>query len=110
CKQSANPNDPPCPFQIFGDVTVQRQNEGSIACSSRNPRTCLASGNDYRLIGLPTGPDGRVTADAWLGLFWTRTGGATWRSTLLPGWKTDDPNIVDNTPQGLNAAIRKNQA
>ncbi len=32
---------------------IQRQNEGSMACSSRNPQTCLAAGNDYRLVGLP---------------------------------------------------------
>jgi hypothetical protein len=44
--------DATCPFQVFGDVSIQRQNEGSMACSSRNPLTCLAAGNDYRLIDL----------------------------------------------------------
>src|SRR5688572_27089432 len=29
--------DPDCPFQVFGDISIQRQNEGSMACSSRNP-------------------------------------------------------------------------
>ena len=31
CSQS---QDDECPFQIFGDVSIQRQNEGSMACSS----------------------------------------------------------------------------
>ena len=99
--------DPGCPFQVFGDVTIQRQNEGSMACSSRNPQTCLAAGNDYRLVGLPRlddpNADGKVTADAWLGIFWSRNGGQAWRSTLLPGWKTDDPAVKDTTPEGAPA-------
>ena len=99
--------DPSCPFQVFGDVTIQRQNEGSMACSSRNPQTCMAAGNDYRLVGLPRLDDpnaaGKVTADAWLGIFWSRNGGQAWRSTLLPGWKTDDPNVKDTTPEGAPA-------
>jgi HYR domain len=97
--------DPGCPFQVFGDVTIQRQNEGSMACSSRNPQTCLAAGNDYRLVGLPSvsDGDGKVTADAWLGIFWSRNGGQAWRSTLLPGWKTDDPAVKDTSPEGAPA-------
>jgi HYR domain-containing protein len=107
CTKATDSN---CPFQIYGDATVQRQNEGSIACSSRNPRTCLAAGNDYRLIGVPAGPDGKVTADAWLGLYWTRTAGATWRSTLLPGWTTSDTSFSDDTSSGLSTPIRGFQA
>jgi hypothetical protein len=94
---------PDCPFQVFGDVTIQRQNEGSMACSSRNPQTCMAAGNDYRLVGLPGVNDGKVTADAWLGIFWSRNGGQAWRSTLLPGWKTDDANVKDESPEGAPA-------
>ena len=97
--------DPGCPFQVFGDITIQRQNEGSMACSSRNPQTCLAAGNDYRLVGLPSviDGDGKVTADAWLGIFWSRNGGQAWRSTLLPGWKTDHPSVKDMTAEGAPA-------
>ena len=97
CRQE---DDPSCPFQVFGDVSIQRQNEGSMACSSRNPQTCLAAGNDYRLINVRGDNDGKVTADAWLGLYWSRNGGQAWRSTLLPGWKTSDPTFKDTTPQG----------
>jgi len=97
CSQA---QDPGCPFQVFGDVSIQRQNEGSMACSSRNPLNCLAAGNDYRLINVPGVSDGKVTADAWLGVYWSRNGGKDWRSTLLPGWKTANASFKDTTPQG----------
>ena len=76
-------------FQVLGDPYLQRQNEPSIACSSRNPVNCLAAANDYRLVGTKGVADGKVTGDAWLGIFWTRDEGATWRSTLLPGFRQD---------------------
>jgi hypothetical protein len=95
--------DPTCPAQVFGDVPMQRQNELSMACSSRNPQTCLAAGNDYRLIDLPGVDDGKVTADAWMGIYWSRNAGQTWRSSLLPGWKTSDPLFKDTTPEGSPA-------
>ena len=98
-----SPQDPSCRAQVFGDVSMQRQNELSMACSSRNPQTCLAAGNDYRLIGLPGVDDGKVTADAWMGIFWTRNAGQSWRSSLLPGWKTSDPLFKDTTPEGAPA-------
>jgi hypothetical protein len=105
CRRDGAGGDPDCPFQVFGDVTIQRQNEGSMACSSRNPQTCLAAGNDYRLVDLPSpiGAERKVTADAWLGVFWSRNGGQAWRSTLLPGWKTDDAKVTDMSPQGAPA-------
>ena len=96
--------DPSCRAQVFGDVSMQRQNELSMACSSRNPQTCLAAGNDYRLIGVSGENDGKVTADAWMGIFWSRNAGQSWRSSLLPGWKTSDPRIGnDSTPEGAPA-------
>ncbi len=88
------------PFKIVGDPYLQRRNEPSMACSSRNPLNCLAGANDYRLVSVPTGPDGKVTGDAWLGVFWTRDGGNSWRSTVLPGSKPD------NTPEGLKSPLK----
>jgi hypothetical protein len=77
---------------IIGDPYLQRQNEPSMACSSRNPLNCLVGSNDYRRLNFPGVQDGKVTGDAWLGAFWTRDGGNTWRSTLLPGYAEDlDP-------------------
>src|SRR6266478_6039055 len=52
-----------------GDPFLQRQNEPSVAVSSRNPSHLLAGANDYRTVDLPglLGIDER--GDAWLGLF-----------------------------------------
>jgi uncharacterized protein YjbI with pentapeptide repeats len=69
-----------------GDPFLQRQNEPSIAVSTRNPLHILAGANDYRSVDLEqvlTG--GAETGDAWLGLFKSFDGGYTWQSTLLPG-------------------------
>ena len=91
--------DPGPPFEIVGDPYLQRQNEPSMACSSRNPLNCLAAANDYRTVDLPGLPADRVTGNAWIGLFWTRDGGRSWRSTLLPGFPQD------TSEEGLNSPI-----
>ena len=41
-----------------GDWTLQRQNEPTMACSSRNPQNCLAGANDYRTVDISV-PDHR---------------------------------------------------
>jgi hypothetical protein len=95
-----------CPAQVFGDLTVQRQNEGSMDCSSRNSANCLAAGNDYKLVGVAGMQDGKLTGDAWLGVFWTHDGGGTWRNSLLPGWKSSNANFYDKTTDGLNSPLK----
>jgi hypothetical protein len=67
-----------------GDPFLQRQNEPSLAVSSRNPAHILAGANDYRTVDLPGLPSGE-TGDAWLGIFKSYDGGQTWRSTVHPG-------------------------
>src|SRR5579864_5260246 len=59
-----------------GDPFLQRQNEPSIAVSTRNPSHLLGGANDYRTVdlsilfsGTSVDPDAFVTGDAWLGLF-----------------------------------------
>ena len=69
-----------------GDPFLQRQNEPSVAISTRNPLHLLAGANDYRTVDLPGLPDGDETGDAWLGVFTSRNGGQSWWSTLLPGY------------------------
>jgi hypothetical protein len=78
-----------------GDPFLQRQNEPSIAVSSRNPLHLLAGANDYRTVDLPGLPDGDETGEAWQGVFKSMDGGLTWRSTLLPGYPQD------KSPEGL---------
>src|SRR5947199_10756577 len=68
-----------------GDPFLQRQNEPSMAVSSRNALHLMGGANDYRTVDLPGLPGGEPTGDAWLGLFKSFDGGKNWTSTLLPG-------------------------
>src|SRR5690349_18356449 len=79
-----------------GDPFLQRQNEPSIAVSTRNPLHLLAGANDYRTVDLPGLPD-RETGDAWLGVFKSYDGGQTWRSTVHPGCPQNVP-ACDGAP------------
>ncbi len=90
-----------------GDPYLQRQNEPSIAVSTRNPQHLLAGANDYRTIDLPF-QDGipsfqfenvnAPVADAWLGVFKSYDGGQSWSSTLLPGYPQDTTLTGMNSP------------
>ena len=81
-----------------GDPFLQRQNEPSVAASTRNPLHLVAGANDYRTVDLPGLPDGDVTGDAWVGLFKSFDGGQTWRSTLVPGYPQDASCDPARTP------------
>lgn len=78
-----------------GDPWLQRQNEPSIAVSTRNPLHLLAGANDYRSIDaykadeLPGYEKESSARDAWLGVFKSYDGGQSWKSTLLPGYWLD---------------------
>jgi len=87
-----------------GDPFLQRQNEPSIAASTRNPLHLLAGSNDYRSVDLPGLPEGDETGDAWLGLYRSLDGGKQWVSTLLPGFPQD------TSPNGLSSPIKGYQA
>src|SRR5260370_34536567 len=67
-----------------GDPFLQRQNEPSIAVSTRNPSHLLGGANDYRTVDLSillrsVNPDVQVVRDSWLGVFKSFDGGQTWR-------------------------------
>ncbi|MQY60857.1 hypothetical protein GH153_03350, partial [bacterium] len=86
-----------------GDPYLQRQNEPSIAVSTRNPLHLFAGANDYRSINIAMedqlpgfeGTNQAPAPDAWLGVFKSIDGGSTWKSTLLPGFY-----YLDTTPEG----------
>jgi len=84
-----------------GDPWLQRQNEPSIAVSTRNPLHLLAGANDYRTVDLPFSEgelpgqlQNQATGDAWLGVFKSFDGGQSWKSTLLDGY----PQGPNNPP------------
>jgi hypothetical protein len=72
-----------------GDPYLQRQNEPSVAASTRNPLHLLAGANDYRTVDIPGLPNSIETGDAWMGVFKSYDGGNTWRSSLVPGYPQD---------------------
>ena len=92
-----------------GDPFLQRQNEPSIAVSTRNSSHLLAGDNDYRSVDFEElfaeQISGEPTPDAWLGVFKSFDGGATYASTLLPGFPADTSAAGKASPLfGLAAA------
>ena len=88
-----------------GDPFLQRQNEPSIAASTRNPLHLLGGSNDYRTVDLPGLPNDEETGDAWLGLYKSSDGGQRWTSGLLPGYpqeKDDEGRDV----RGLKSPLK----
>ncbi len=81
-----------------GDPYQRQQNEPSVAFSSRNSLHLLAGANDYRAVDVPGLPGGRETGDSWLSYFWSTNGGATWKSTLIPGYPQDPDCQGPNPP------------
>lgn len=88
-----------------GDPFLQRQNEPSVASSTRNPLHLLAGANDYRSIDLAGILGSEETGDAWAGLFTSTDGGERWTSTLVPGFPFDpDPRGQQSPLYGYKAA------
>ena len=87
-----------------GDPFLQRQNEPSLAVSTRNPLHLLSGANDYRTVDMPGLPDDEVTGDAWLGVFKSYDSGESWISTLLPGYPQD------NSTQGISSPLKGYEA
>ena len=87
-----------------GDPFLQRQNEPSLAASTRNPLHLVAGSNDYRTVDVPGLPDGSETGDAWVSIYKSFDGGERWSSTLMPGYPQD------HSAAGLASPIKGYQA
>jgi hypothetical protein len=87
-----------------GDPFLQRQNEPSVAVSTRNPLHLFAGANDYRTVDLAGLLGIEERGDAWLGIFKSFDGGQTWQSTLMPGYP------LDSSPDGAASPVHGLQA
>ncbi|HJX00363.1 MAG TPA: hypothetical protein VJ453_09385 [Terriglobales bacterium] len=93
----------------YGDPFLERQDEPSLAVSTRNSLHLLAGANDYRTVdlNLPEAEPGELTmtsapigtGEPWVGQYVSIDGGARWQSTLLPGYPQD------TSPQGLASPL-----
>jgi hypothetical protein len=87
-----------------GDPFLQRQNEPSLAVSTRNTLHLFGGANDYRSVDIAGLAGQSERADAWLGVFKSFDGGQTWQSTLLPGFP------LDSSPAGIASPLHGFQA
>jgi hypothetical protein len=86
-----------------GDPFLTKQNEPSIAVSSRNPRHLFAGSNDYRLVPVAIAEE-LDDPEAWVQIYKSIDGGATWRATPLGGCPINIPECNDST--GLTAPLK----
>ena len=88
-----------------GDPFLQRQNEPTIAVSTRNVLNLLGGSNDYRTVDLPGLLGGKTTGDSWLSVYTSNDGGGRWQSTLLPAYPQDISALGVVSPiKGFDAA------
>jgi hypothetical protein len=63
------------------DAQNRQSNETTVSISPANPSIVASGANDYRMV--------TVFGDAWLGLYISSDGGATWFNTMVPGFPSD---------------------
>src|SRR5262245_14617817 len=76
--------------QTLDECTVShgRQNEPAVQLDPRNTNVLLGSSNDYCGVYNRSAPAGAV-GPVWLGYYRSVTGGASWTSSLVPGYPDD---------------------
>jgi len=104
----STPEDPEEIVPYSGDQYLQRQNEPSMAVSTRNPMHLLAATNDYRTVYIPSSQGSlpgielaaqtQDSGDAWVGIFKSYNGGQSWTTHLLPGYPQDTTAIGIASP------------
>jgi hypothetical protein len=72
-------------------ISRGRQNEPAVAVDPRNTNVILGSSNDYcGVYGPPGDPaTGSAAGPIWLGYYRSQNGGASFRSSLVPGYPGD---------------------
>lgn len=101
----------------YGDPFLERQDEPSLAVSTRNPLHLLAGANDYRTVDLNLSEaepgEGRLsnapTGEPWVGQYVSVDGGAHWQSTLLPGYP-QDTSVRERTRPYTGSRRRRTQS
>ena len=68
-----------------------RQNEPAVEVDPRNTNVLIGSSNDYCGVYAGSGPNGPFVASGpiWLGFYRSETAGASWVSSLVPGYPDD---------------------
>jgi hypothetical protein len=75
--------------QFVGDRFLQRQNEPTLAVSTRNPDHLVAAFNDYSTVDIAGDPSVAPSAEAWVGVAFSYDRGRSWSHTLIPGFPQD---------------------
>jgi hypothetical protein len=76
-----------------------RQNEPAVAVNPRNPQVVVGSSNDYCGVFAANG-DFIGVGSVWLGYYRSENGGASFTSSLVPGYPGD------TSPYAVNAHVR----
>jgi hypothetical protein len=63
------------------DAQNRQANEPTMAISPADPNIVASAANDYGMV--------TVIGDAWLGVYVSSNGGATWFNTMVPGFPSD---------------------
>jgi hypothetical protein len=77
-------------------VSRGRQNEPAVEMNPRDPRVLIGSSNDYcGVLQPPNDPAPTQIGTIWLGYYRSEDSGATFQSSLVPGYPDDESPYAD---------------